>query len=191
MKAVPTVFLKSQFEYGRGNYEKAVRMLSSTAGHILGPSSSTPVRGPLRNAAAMYFNNVGLAHFHLRKHNLGAFYLRRAAEENMKTVREAHGHDGILDVVSVIVTCTPVAFSALTLLVGRQEGHPACKKWGWWRWALVSPGGVALSRMVGVSASVNLPLRHKVQKFSSGTDSPGWSRKKGHKTVVCGVVVPV
>jgi len=23
-----------------------------------------------------------------------------------------------------------VAFSALTLLVGRQEGHPACKEWG-------------------------------------------------------------
>ena len=23
-----------------------------------------------------------------------------------------------------------VAFSALTLLVGRQEGRPACKKWG-------------------------------------------------------------
>jgi len=36
---------------------------------------------------------------------------------------------------------------------------------GWWRWALVSPGGVAPSRMVGVSASVNLPLHHKVQKF--------------------------
>ena len=41
------------------------------------------------------------------------------------------------------------------------------------------------SRMVGVSASVNLPLHHKVQKFSSSTGSPGWSRKKGHKTVVC------
>jgi len=27
------------------------------------------------------------------------------------------------------------AFSALTLLVGRQEGHPACKKpWGLWGW---------------------------------------------------------
>jgi len=38
--------------------------------------------------------------------------------------------------------------------------------------------------MVGVSASVNLPLHHKVQKFSFGTDSPGWSRKKGRKTVV-------
>jgi len=36
-----------------------------------------------------------------------------------------------------------------------------------------------------VSASVNLPLHHKVQKFSSGTGSPGWSRKKGRKTVVC------
>ena len=62
------------------------------------------------------------------------------------------------------------AFSALTLLVGRQEGHPACKKMGgWWRWALLSLDGVAPSRMVGVSASVNLPVHHKVQKFSSGT----------------------
>ena len=37
--------------------------------------------------------------------------------------------------------------------------------------------------------SVNLPLHHKAQKFSSGTGSPGWSRKKGRKTVVvwCGL----
>ena len=47
-----------------------------------------------------------------------------------------------------------------------------------------SPDGVAPSRMVNVSASVNLSLHHKVQKFSSGTGSPGCSRKKGHKTVV-------
>jgi len=33
---------------------------------------------------------------------------------------------------------------------------------------------VAPNRMVGVSASVNLPLHHKVQKFSSGTGSPTW-----------------
>jgi len=32
--------------------------------------------------------------------------------------------------------------------------------------------------MVSVSASVNPPLHHKVEKFSSGTGSPGWSRKK-------------
>jgi len=37
--------------------------------------------------------------------------------------------------------------------------------------------------MVGVSASVSLPLHHKVQKFSSGTGSPGWSQKKGRKMV--------
>jgi len=43
--------------------------------------------------------------------------------------------------------------------------------------------------MVGVFASVNLPLHHKVQKFSSGTGSSGLSRKKGHKTVVVVVVV--
>jgi len=72
-----------------------------------------------------------------------------------------------------------VAFSALTLLVGQQEGHLACKKWGWWWWALVSPDGVAPSRMVCVSASINLPLHHKAQKFSFGTGSPGWSQKKG------------
>ena len=53
---------------------------------------------------------------------------------------------------------------------------------------MVSRDGVAPSRMVGVSASVNLPLHHKVQNYSSGTGSPGWSRKKGHKTVVVVVV---
>ena len=37
------------------------------------------------------------------------------------------------------------------------------------------------SRMVGASASVNLPLHHKVQKFSSGTGSPELSRKRAVK----------
>jgi len=59
---------------------------------------------------------------------------------------------------------------------------------GWWRWALVIPDGVALSRMVSVSASVNLPLHHKVQKFSSGTGSPRWSRIKAVNGCVGGVV---
>jgi len=43
--------------------------------------------------------------------------------------------------------------------------------------------------MVGVSAFVDLPLHHKVQKFSSGTGSSGWSLKRGCKTVVVVVVV--
>jgi len=69
--------------------------------------------------------------------------------------------------------------------LGGKKGIRPVKNGGWWRWALVSPDGVVPSRMVGASASVNLPLQHKVQKFSSGTGSPGWSRKKGRKTVVC------
>jgi len=73
------------------------------------------------------------------------------------------------------------------LLVGRQEKYPICKKYGTWmvEVALVtSPDGVPPIQMVGESASVNLPLHHKVQKFSSGTGSPGWSWKKGRKMVV-------
>ena len=50
----------------------------------------------------------------------------------------------------------------------------------------VSPDGVAPSQMVGVSASVNLPLHHKVQKFSSGTSLPEWSQKKAIKWLWCG-----
>jgi len=76
-------------------------------------------------------------------------------------------------------------------LGGRKGIRPVKKCGGWRRWALVSPDGVAPSRMVGVSASINLPLHHKVQKFSTGTGSPEWSQKKGHKTVVVVVVVVV
>jgi len=61
--------------------------------------------------------------------------------------------------------------------------HLACKKWGW-------GGGHWLVRMEwrpdgwSVSAAVNLPLHHNVQKFSAGTGSPRCSRKKGCKMVV-------
>ena len=34
--------------------------------------------------------------------------------------------------VSKSMECSIFPFSALTLLVGRQEGHPACKKTGCW-----------------------------------------------------------
>jgi len=45
--------------------------------------------------------------------------------------------------------------------------------------SLIGPDGVAPSRIVGVSASCYPPLHHKVQKkISSGTGSPGWSRKR-------------
>ena len=54
----------------------------------------------------------------------------------------------------------------------------------------VTPDGVAPSlSLVCVSACLcYLPLHHKAQKFSSGTGSPGWYRKKGSETVVLVVV---
>jgi len=55
----------------------------------------------------------------------------------------------------------------------------------WLVWMEWHPAGWSMS------ASVNLPLHHKVQKFSSGTGSPGWSRKKGCKMVVVVAVVVV
>jgi len=73
----------------------------------------------------------------------------------------------------------------LVMLAGWQEGHPACKNMG------DGGGGHWLARMEWHPARqlVCLPLlifpcTIKVQKFSSGTGSRGWSRKKGHKTVV-------
>jgi len=39
--------------------------------------------------------------------------------------------------VSKSIECDIILFSALTLLVGWQEGHPACKNWMlvcWWWW---------------------------------------------------------
>jgi len=64
--------------------------------------------------------------------------------------------------------------------------RPIKKIGGWWRWALLSPDGVAPSQMVDVSASGNLPLHLKGQSFSSRTGSPG---KRAVKRLWCGVVV--
>jgi CCR4-NOT transcription complex subunit 10 len=85
-------FLKSQLEYMRGNYQKAIRMLCSMAPQMLivSKSLSPSGQGVVRNAAAMYYNNLGVLHFHMRKHNLGLFYMRRALEENTNAMREGY-----------------------------------------------------------------------------------------------------
>ena len=77
-----------------------------------------------------------------------------------------------------LFSCSPI--SALILLVGRQEGHLACKKW-----EEDGGGGHCLVRMEwrpgGWLVCLPLLIFHKVQKFSSGTSSPRWYRKKGRK----------
>ena len=54
------------------------------------------------------------------------------------------------------------AFSALTLLVGRQEGHPACKKTEWWGAGMV----VCLERGAHLHTAQLMPLRLTVSCFS-------------------------
>ena len=53
------------------------------------------------------------------------------------------------------------AFSALTLLVGRQEGHPACKKTEWWGAGVV----ICLERGADLHMAQLMPLPLTVSCF--------------------------
>jgi len=54
------------------------------------------------------------------------------------------------------------AFSALTLLVGRQEGHPACKKTKWWVASVV----ICLERGEDLHMAQLMPLPLTVSCYS-------------------------
>jgi len=58
--------------------------------------------------------------------------------------------------------CLLCAFSALTLLVGRQEGHPACKKTEWWGAGVV----ICLERGADLHMARLMPLPLAVSCFS-------------------------
>jgi len=55
-----------------------------------------------------------------------------------------------------------VAFSALTLLIGRQEGHPACKKTEWWGAGVV----ICSERGADLHMAQLMPLPLTVSCFS-------------------------
>ena len=55
-----------------------------------------------------------------------------------------------------------VAFSALTLFVGQQEGHPACKKTEWWGAGVV----VCLEQGADLHMAQLMPLPLTVSCFS-------------------------
>ena len=57
---------------------------------------------------------------------------------------------------------TTSAFSALTLLVGRQEGHPACKKLEWSGAGVV----ICLERDADLHMAQLMPLPFTVSCFS-------------------------
>jgi len=54
------------------------------------------------------------------------------------------------------------SFSALTLLVGRQEGHPACKKTEWWGVGMV----ICLEQGADLHMFQLMPLPLTVSCFS-------------------------
>jgi len=54
------------------------------------------------------------------------------------------------------------AFSALTLLVGWQEGHPACKKTEWWDAGMV----ICLKRGADLHMAQLMPLPLTISYFS-------------------------
>ena len=58
--------------------------------------------------------------------------------------------------------CRNMAFSALTLLVGRQEGHPACKKIEWWGAGMV----ICLELGADLHMAQLMPLPLTVSCFS-------------------------
>jgi len=66
-----------------------------------------------------------------------------------------------------------LAFSALMLLVGRQEGHSACKK------TLGIVGVGTPTWTVGTSASIIFPCSIKIQKTAGGETQPV------HSTALC------
>ncbi|XP_042188212.1 CCR4-NOT transcription complex subunit 10 isoform X1 [Callorhinchus milii] len=75
--SAPSLFLKSNFEYLRGNYRKAVKLLNS--------ANITEHPGFLNTGECircMFWNNLGCIHFAMGKHNLGIFYFKKALQEN-------------------------------------------------------------------------------------------------------------
>ena len=87
----------------------------------------------------------------------------------------------------VLSSCYP--FSVLTLLVGRQEGHPACKKTEWWGAGVV----ICLERSADLHMAQLMPLPLTVSCFSKiqicftflVPSHPGSPGKKAVKRVVC------
>ncbi|XP_043544670.1 CCR4-NOT transcription complex subunit 10 isoform X3 [Chiloscyllium plagiosum] len=75
--SAPSLFLKSNFEYLRGNYRKAVKLLNSAniTDHPGFLSTGECIR-------CMFWNNLGCIHFAMGKHNLGIFYFKKALQEN-------------------------------------------------------------------------------------------------------------
>jgi len=66
----------------------------------------------------------------LRVYNFATLMVRRHVKSFKFLSRKMYKTKIFMKLHILCIVCS--AFSALTLLVGRQEGHPACKKQEWW-----------------------------------------------------------
>ncbi|XP_071824132.1 CCR4-NOT transcription complex subunit 10-like isoform X2 [Apostichopus japonicus] len=74
------LFLKSNFEYERGNYKKAIKLL--TGAHHESDHWQTGESVPV-----MYYNNLGCVHFYMGKYHLSCHYAKKALSENADAVQ--------------------------------------------------------------------------------------------------------
>ena len=92
---------------------------------------------------------------------------------NYECLRQSHFHLLSVRILSRVSVCislsvrlsvclSVIAFSALTLLVGRQEGHPVCKKTGWSGAGVV----ICLERGADLHLAQLMPLPLTVSCFS-------------------------
>jgi len=69
------------------------------------------------------------------------------------------------------------AFSALTLLVGQQEGHPVCKKTEWWGAGVVvsleQGADLHMAHLMPLPLTASLHQKNPDWFYLSGTGSPG------------------
>ncbi|XP_035247999.1 CCR4-NOT transcription complex subunit 10 isoform X1 [Anguilla anguilla] len=110
--SAPSLFLKSNFEYLRGNYRKAVKLLNSSniAEHPGALKTGECVR-------CMFWNNLGCIHFAMGKHNLGIFYFKKALQENDHTCAQiGHGGNGQTKSFSGVPMCALLANKRYELL---------------------------------------------------------------------------
>ncbi|XP_037129806.1 CCR4-NOT transcription complex subunit 10 isoform X2 [Syngnathus acus] len=110
--SAPSLFLKSNFEYLRGNYRKAVKLLNS--------SNIAEHPGPIKTGECvrcMFWNNLGCIHFAMGKHNLGIFYFKKALQENDHTCAQlGDGGNGQAKKFAGIPMCALLANKRYELL---------------------------------------------------------------------------
>ncbi|KAF3691423.1 CCR4-NOT transcription complex subunit 10 [Channa argus] len=111
-ESAPSLFLKSNFEYLRGNYRKAVKLLNS--------SNIAEHPGPIKTGECvrcMFWNNLGCIHFAMGKHNLGIFYFKKALQENDHTCAQlGDGSNGQSKKFTGIPMCALLANKRYELL---------------------------------------------------------------------------